>query len=266
MTKLSIDCFVESFCSHGTNRSLILEDPGGNISPVRVNEHSIHAPASLSKLLVAIAAVEVGPDLSTPVSPDRLVKSHFPAISNVLSPDTQLTLGQLLMYSIATSDNPSADLLLREVGRTYVYGVAVALGLAYPYSPAGFQDSMFDSMYEEQTTASDVAKVLMHIHELRGKQGYNLIWNSMLNNQRNQRISGDLPDEISVAHKTGTLDGVYHDAGFVLLPYADLLLVMMSSGEDTESSTNRDIADTARSIVSVLDHENGIVRRKVTHV
>jgi beta-lactamase class A len=249
---------IEAFCSRGANRSVILEEMGGDLS-VRVNDHSIHPPASLSKLLVAIAFVEAGIDPSAPVAANRLASSQFPSIINALGPNTSLTYGHLLAYSIATSDNPSAARLLQEVGRSHVYDIALGLELAYPYSPAGFEDSSFDEMHDERTTASDVALVMKHIHSNRTKRGYDMIWAAMLNNLRNARIPGELPDDIPVAHKTGTLRGVYHDAGFVRLPHRDLLLVVLTSGEPDEFATNREIALLAQAVNLLKIGDDNIV-------
>jgi beta-lactamase class A len=65
----------------------------------------------------------------------------------------------------------------------------------------------------------------------------------------NEKIPAGLPPGTPVAHKTGDITGIHHDAGIVLPPgEAPYVLVVLTAGFDKEETANRFIADLSRSI------------------
>ena len=65
----------------------------------------------------------------------------------------------------------------------------------------------------------------------------------------NEKIPAGLPPGTTVAHKTGDITGIHHDAGIVFPsgepPY---VLVVLTSGFDKEDAANRFIADLSRNV------------------
>lgn len=57
----------------------------------------------------------------------------------------------------------------------------------------------------------------------------------MLAQQKNDRIPVHLPPEVQIAHKTGELDDNIHDAGVVITPENNYVLVIMSKDSGRES-------------------------------
>ena len=53
---------------------------------------------------------------------------------------------------------------------------------------------------------------------------------TMLDQQITNRLPVDLPDEARIAHKTGDLGGLLHDAGIIYGPSGPFVIVAMSSG------------------------------------
>lgn len=80
------------------------------------------------------------------------------------------------------------------------------------------------------TTASDVASFYKDLYERKiVSQGASEEMLSLLKRQEwNDRIPKYLPKNIIVAHKTGELDKVKHDAGIVFSPNSDYIIVLMS--------------------------------------
>jgi beta-lactamase class A len=65
----------------------------------------------------------------------------------------------------------------------------------------------------------------------------------------NDKIPAGLPPGTTVAHKTGDITGIHHDAGIVFPPgEAPYVLVVLTAGFDKEETANRFIADLSRSI------------------
>lgn len=63
---------------------------------------------------------------------------------------------------------------------------------------------------------------------------------SLLKRQQiNDRIPKYLPEGIPVAHKTGELDRVKHDAGIVFAPTGDYIFVVMTDSSNPMSAAER---------------------------
>ncbi len=90
------------------------------------------------------------------------------------------------------------------------------------------------------TTALDVIKML---RGLASQPGHDPILDALRNNLRNTRVPLRLPDTLPIAHKTGSLEGVAHDAGIVYGQRTDLAVAFLSEGQ----------SDTARTSVAIGD-------------
>ena len=63
------------------------------------------------------------------------------------------------------------------------------------------------------------------------------------NNLRNNRIPALLPEDIVVAHKTGSLDGVVNNAGVVSFGGRAFTLAVLTDNQPDPIATSRDIAE-----------------------
>ena len=75
---------------------------------------------------------------------------------------------------------------------------------------------------------------------------------ALRNSMRNFRIPLRLPDELPVAHKTGSLLGVVHDAGILYGRDIDLIAVFLTDGESDSAATSTHIGDCMAEIWSLL--------------
>jgi len=65
----------------------------------------------------------------------------------------------------------------------------------------------------------------------------------------NEKIPAGLPPGTAVAHKTGDITGVHHDAGIVYPPgEPPYVLVVLTSGFDKEDAANHLIAGLSRAV------------------
>lgn len=203
--------------------------------------------ASLAKLLIAECLIHEGVDLGAPVRVADLHATRYPSVKTIFDPDRVLSVGEVLALALVSSDNACADYLLDLLGHHRVNQRALAVGMVATTITTGFRDHEFASSKPSLTTAADVARMLLHLHAHREHEGYRRIWHALQNALYNTRIPGLLPDEIVVAHKTGSLTGVVHDAGIVLIPDTPLLLVVLTqNAHELAVDTNRAIADFAR--------------------
>ena len=214
-------------------------------------EHSpdrLFPPASLAKVLIAETAVHADLDFARPVLVSRLHPTQYPTILSAFDQDRELTLGEMMALSLTTSDNAAADYVLDLIGMDRVNERAQELGMMGTRVATGFRDDEFSRGDESTTCASDMVRLFEHVYAHKEIGNYRRIWSALINNLRNTRIPGLLPDDLPVAHKTGSLEGIAHDVGVLLMPDMPVLLVVLTAHEPVTLETSLQIAHLAREI------------------
>lgn len=156
---------------------------------------------------------------------DRLGGTEFgyEDVTDVVS----YSVGDCLDRIARLSDNFCAVMLADKVGWDTVQSEASLLGASHTI----IKDPI-------TTTPDDVALYLNKLfnHQVVDATASAKIVDLLTSNYSHDRIPSLLPDGLKIAHKTGELSRVRHDAGIVYLDRHPYLIVMMSenlSGEDT---------------------------------
>jgi beta-lactamase class A len=120
---------------------------------------------------------------------------------------------------ITVSDNDAAQLLLFRLGPETINDTMASLG---------FTHTRVD--YDTSTTPEEILQLYQLIMTGRAvDEDSSLEMLQTLAAQRiNDRIPQGLPDGITVAHKTGNLPLLTHDAGVVFAPYGPFIIVVMT--------------------------------------
>lgn len=136
--------------------------------------------------------------------------------------DVQIARAAYLMVTL--SDNTAASLLVRVLGPG---------NISRFMSRNGLSDSVFDWEADEGpfTTPNDVLKLLEMLATSRvvDAQSSSEMVDLMLGQQINNLLPSGLPDDTPMAHKTGALEDLLHDAGIVYGASGPYILVAMSS-------------------------------------
>lgn len=135
-----------------------------------------------------------------------------------------LTVSQALTRMITFSDNYSALLLTTKVKIS---------GLKAFLTKYNLTESKVGSSLP-QTTPHDVMSFyeMLYRGEIVNKFYSDEMISLLKKQQLNDRIPKYIPDSIPVAHKTGELDRVKHDAGIVFAPSGDYIEVVMTDSSD----------------------------------
>ena len=201
--------------------SLTLEDP----LPIRNAFHSIvdGSPYSLSE----------GDDSD---------KAMYAAVGRTLS------LRQLCEAMITVSSNFAANLLIEKLGAARIQQTVEALGAGGMHVLRGVEDQKaFDKGLNNSTTARGLLVLfekLAHGQAVDEQSDAEMI--AILKRQTfNDGIPTGLPPGTAVAHKTGTITRIHHDAGIVYAgrPY---VLVVLVRGMDDEKASGALIARLSR--------------------
>lgn len=135
-----------------------------------------------------------------------------------------ITLRSAANAMISVSDNTAAHLLVRTLGPDNINNFMRQNGLDHSYLD-------WSGVGENLTTPLDVLREMELVSTSRmvDAEASKQMISVMLNQQINNLLPVGLPDNTQIAHKTGALDSLLHDAGIIYGPTGPFVLVVMSS-------------------------------------
>jgi beta-lactamase class A len=157
---------------------------------------------------------------------------------------------ELVELMITVSSNLATNMLIARVGAERANATAHALGADSIVVLRGVEDGKaYQAGRNNTTTARDLGRVLAAI--ARGAAASDSSCRQMLGvlgRQRfNEGIPAGLPAGTTVAHKTGSITALYHDAAVVTTPARRrYVLVILTRGLEEEQDAHRLVADLAR--------------------
>jgi beta-lactamase class A len=233
-------------------------------------DHYFHAASTmkLAVLLGVMRQVERGElSLESPVH----VRNRFTSIVNQepfmldLARDADpnvyghlgktLTVRELAYWMITLSSNLATNLLIDVIGVNTIQLALDELDIDGVRILRGVEDSAaFDAGLNNEVTANGLLKLLRVVadHKAYSRKASEEMLNIMLEQQYRSGIPAGLPKAARVAHKTGNISTVHHDAGIVYLdgrePYVLVILTQFSA----EAGRGTAVADVSRDIFNTL--------------
>jgi beta-lactamase class A len=214
-----LDGAVESFA--GT-AGVVVHDPANQFRYAH-NEDVEFISASLYKLGVMVEAYRqaaVGR-----ISLDDTILVGWEDINWAdgwfVDPGTYLSVRSALEWTITWSDNSSALALLRTLGAENVNGAFASLGMAhtrlgYPWNvtTARDQETLFAGLLAGTVVSPAASAEMLALLERQ---------------QVNDRLPAGVPAGTVIAHKTGNLWDVAHDAGIVFAPGGPRIAIVLTA-------------------------------------
>jgi beta-lactamase class A len=138
---------------------------------------------------------------------------------------TRLTIDEALEEMITYSDNGSALALLRVYGAPATNAALAAAGIK------GFRIAE-NSDQDHMVTARALGTYfdLLATRRLVSPAASDRMLARLARQTINDRLPRDLPTDVTVAHKTGDLIGLIHDAGVIQAPDGPRIAVVLTSG------------------------------------
>jgi beta-lactamase class A len=161
-----------------------------------------------------------------------------------------VTVSRLARLMITRSSNLATNLLIERLGPVRVNATAHLLGADSIVVLRGVEDGKaFERGLNNTTTARDLARLLDAI--ARGRAASAAQCEAMLEmlsaQEFNAGIPAGLPAGVRVAHKTGDITALAHDAGIVYPPNrGPYVLVVLTRGFPERPEADRLIADLSR--------------------
>lgn len=165
---------------------------------------------------------------------------------------TRVQIRDLLRRMITRSSNLATNELISLVGAKNVTAMARAIGAQHTNVLRGVEDQKaYDAGLINTTTAADLATMLLQIDRgtALSPEASAEMKEILLLQEVNDKIPAGLPPGTPVAHKTGEITAVSHDAAIVYPPgRKPYVLVVMTRGlRDSAQSTSL-IADISRMV------------------
>ena len=216
---------------------------------------------------------------------DRIpVKNEFASIVDgspySLSPDTDSdgslynaigraeTIRILLRLMIDVSSNLATNLLIERVTAERVMETMQEIGARNIRVLRGVEDGKaFQKGLNNTTTARDLMVILRQIaeHRVVSTSASKEMIEMMLDQTFNEGIPAGLPKDVRVAHKTGSITGINHDAAIVYPPgRKPYVLVVLTRGLADEGKAQMLIKEISREVYGSLNNKKRGQRSEVT--
>lgn len=239
-----------------------------NGETILINSKEVFHAASTMKTPVMIEVFKQAKEGLFSLNDSILIKNDFKSIvdgsiyhlDSASDSQTELyrhigekaTLYHLLYEMIIASSNLSTNLIIELVDAKKVTQTMRELGAKDILVLRGVEDGKaYDQGLNNTTTAYDLFLIFEHIANGTAvdKQASDQMIAILSDQEHNEVIPALLPKNIKVAHKTGSITGVHHDSGIILLPDGrKYVLVLLSKNLKDEAAGVKAMAEVSKMI------------------
>ena len=162
------------------------------------------------------------------------------------------TVRELVELMVRVSSNLATNILIERVSPARVMDLMRQVGARNIRVLRGVEDSRaYQRGLNNTTTARDLLVILRSIAERRAVsiEASDQMVEVMLGQRFNESIPAGLPKGVRVAHKTGSITRINHDAGIIFPPdRKPYVLVILTRGLDDEKRAHKLMADISRAV------------------
>lgn len=236
-----------------------------NGDTILIHGDEIFHAASTMKTPVMIEAFkylkETNQDLTDSLEVYNLFYSIVDSSAYSLSPgndgDSELynyigqsvTWKSLITRMITRSSNLATNILIDHLGGQNVTRTMRDLGAPDIQVLRGVEDiKAYEAGLSNTTTAYDLLKIFEKLarYEVVDSASSQAMIDILVDQEFNSLIPAPLPKDVKVAHKTGSISGVHHDSGIVILPDGRKYVLVLLS----KKVSDMEVADEAMIQVS----------------
>jgi beta-lactamase class A len=264
--------------------AVVFQHLGTGAVYAREETEAFHAASTMKipVMMALFAAVENGSlRLNQPIQ----VRNEFPSIVDGTpfsleakddgDPDLYQAVGgarpleELIRRMITRSSNLATNLLIEKIGASNVTDLMRRLGALDIQVLRGVEDEKaFKAGLNNRVTAKDLAIALRALlpdapDPLFSAASRAKMIDILKAQEFNEKIPAGLPKGTPVAHKTGDITGIHHDAAIVFPPgKAPYILVVLTAGFQDEKVANQIIAEISQVVWEAREREGGAPPKK----
>ena len=238
------------------------------------NEHVVfHAASTMKTPVMAelMRQVQIGKrslDESVPV--ENVFHSIIDGSSYSLDPSddsdpslyhaigTSVPMRDLLVRMITRSSNLATNLVIDCIGAENLMTLPDEMGLKNMKVLRGVEDTKaFRAGKNNVTSAADLAAFFERIaqHRLVSAPACDTMISILLQQEFRDMIPALLPNNVRVAHKTGSITNVQHDSGIVTLPDGrSYILILLSKELSSNDDGIRCLQQISRAVYDIMVH------------
>lgn len=175
---------------------------------------------------------------------------------------TKITNRDLAQFMVAVSDNAAANVLINRVGMQNVNGTLRGLGLTKTMLRRKMMDIAAARRGDENvSTPQEMGRLLGMIFDGKAlnKELTDAFIKQLKTLKKDSWLSTDLPSEIEIADKPGSLQGIRTDSGIVFAKNRPFAISVMTSAVRDERAAERRIGEVAREAFNYFE-----MRGKIT--
>lgn len=254
---LSIGVYIK------TLRRSFIEDIISSRFYFAINKDEVFPAASLMKIPLMVCAFlaerEGIIDLETIYVLKEKDKTPGSGILKSIQSGESFKLIELVEMMICESDNTASNILIDVLGFEYLNQCFKKLGLTQTVLDRKILDNKKRKKgIENFTTSSDMAYLLAKIYknDLLDKATCEVMLDYLSRQKVKDRIPRYLPKNLTIAHKTGTLQGVIHDVGIVFTDKQDYIICVLTKGAKTYQAAKLCIASISEFVYYTLVYGN----------
>lgn len=172
-----------------------------------------------------------------------------------LPKDTEVTWQEAVFHMIVESDNTCANMLIDEIGMDRINEEIKRIGLHFTLLQRKMMD--FDAIEQQKENWTSQNDMAVMLYLLSQKQWLGPKLDTQMKyilgcQEDNCILPAQLPNYVHVAHKTGELDGIYHDCGIIEKDGSPYICCIMTDGITNQAQTISDLSYLARDIYDVM--------------
>ena len=171
-----------------------------------------------------------------------------------------MTVDELAYHMITTSSNFATNLLVDVVGIPIIQRALQELSIEGIKVIRGVEDqAAFEAGLNNEVTASGLLKLLRLVSDRKAysPEASDRMLEILLDQRYKGGIPAGLPEATRVAHKTGNISTVHHDAGIVYLEGRQPYVLVILTQFDASPSRSAAVAELSRDIYECLAGMSG---------
>lgn len=235
-----------------------------------MQEHRIFHAASLMKVPVMVEIFRLIAEGSLTLDKHILIKNHFYSVADhsvyKIEEDTDvhtyknigktLPIKDLIHQMITVSSNIATNLLFELIQLQDLDNTLKQLGVHNSNVLRGVEDlKAFEQNQNNTITSADIAVIFEHLlNSTCISESHDQSMIRILQDQKmNEMIPAGLPTGTNVAHKTGDITRIHHDAGIIYpahgAPYVLAILIEGIENQNTSARLGASLSSTIYQII-----------------